>query len=384
MTLLALAACLHSQASKFAMLKGGRTQLEKSVVVPFSISGSHLIVVDAKLNGITVKMVIDTGGITMIDSSLCTELNLEPEEIGNSGMMLARLDSISLGEVQVLDMKAMVTDFQEKFKMGQYGIRGMIGSDYLRFFLTEIDYNSRQMTFGKVEKLEAQSDKDHLMSMDVILPYLPVVKATVNNTLELKAIVDTGVKYALVIPYKYLEQQDIRGDKNIVESEGMFSSWPFTEKNRNALVKVDQIAFGDLILKDQAVLFADLPNFGNENIMLIGRDFLNDYKTKLNYEYNQIYLHEAPYRQEDIAFSIGVNIMYNGESYEIKGIWKGSPADSLGLKVGDKFSQVNGQSDISEEELYWQLVDPRVKEIKLLDEASGNDITLIKENLLSP
>lgn len=383
-TLILMAACLSADVSMFAKLKGGRVTHDKTVTVPFSISAHHLPVLDARLNGSPVKMVLDTGGITMIDSSLCTELNLETEEFAQFSMTLAKPDSISLGDLQVYDMKAIVLNFQEKFKMEKFGIRGMIGSDLLRFFQTEIDYSKAQFTFSKPEKMIATSDKDHLMEMDIIIPYLPVVQATVNSNLELNAIVDTGVHFGLVIPYTYLEREDIRGDKQVVECEGMFASWPFTEQTRNVLMKVDRIEFGDLVLENQTVLFADLPKFGGQDVMLLGRDFLNDYKTKLDFENLQVCLQEAPFREEDIAFSIGANLVLIDGNYELKGIWKGSLADSLDFKVGDKFSLVNGKADLPGEELYWLLVNPGVKEITLTLAESGKEITLQKKQLLKP
>lgn len=383
-TLISIAVCLSSQVALFAKLKGGRVATEKTASVPFSISGHHLPVLETRLNGTPVRMVLDTGGVTMIDSSLCVDLKLEPEEFGNKGMTLAKLDSIAFGEVEVLDLKAAVLDFTGRFKMDKYGIRGMIGSDLLRFFQTEIDYAKGQCTFSKPERMEKQSAKDHIMHMDIILPYLPVVKVSINDDLELKAIVDTGVKFGLVIPYTYLERGDIPVEGRKVECEGMFANWPLTEQNRNVLMKVDRIKIGDLELKDQAVLFADLPKFGEEEVMLLGRDFLNDYQTRLDFENLQVCLREAPYRQEDIAFSIGANLVQLDDGYELKGIWKGSPTDSQGLKVGDLFSHINGRDDLPGEDLYWMLVNPQVKELTLTEMQSAKVFKLDKKDLLNP
>jgi len=383
-TLIFLATGLSGQVALFAKIKGGRAATDKTVAVPFTTSGHHLPTLDAKLNGTPVKMVLDTGGITMIDSLLCAELGIDTEMLGNVGMTLAKLDSISLGELQVLDMKASVLDFQNKFKMGKFGIRGMIGSDLLRLFQTEIDYSAGQFTFSKPASMVSDSERNHLLDMEIILPYLPVVKTVINQSLELKAIVDTGLHFAVVIPYPYLERGDIRSEGKILECDGMFANWPFTEQNRNVLMKVGRIEIGDLVLEDQTVLFADLPRFGNQETMLLGRDFLNDYKTRLDFENLQVCLSEAPFRQEDIAFSIGTNLLRQDGCYELKGLWKGSPADSIGLKVGDKFSHVNGRSDLSGEELYWLLTNPQVKELTLTEAESGKEIKLAKRDLLEP
>jgi len=302
----------------------------------------------------------------------------------SEGLILLTLFGIFLGELQVLDMKASVLDFQNKFKMGKFGIRGMIGSDLLRLFQTEIDYSAGQFTFSKPASMVSDSERNHLLDMEIILPYLPVVKTVINQSLELKAIVDTGLHFAVVIPYPYLERGDIRSEGKILECDGMFANWPFTEQNRNVLMKVGRIEIGDLVLEDQTVLFADLPRFGNQETMLLGRDFLNDYKTRLDFENLQVCLSEAPFRQEDIAFSIGTNLLRQDGCYELKGLWKGSPADSIGLKVGDKFSHVNGRSDLSGEELYWLLTNPQVKELTLTEAESGKEIKLAKRDLLEP
>ncbi|MDD2331950.1 MAG: hypothetical protein PHI68_04785 [Candidatus Cloacimonetes bacterium] len=111
-----------------AKLKGGTANIDKQIEVPFSISGTHLLCLDAQINGQTHKLVLDTGGITMIDSSLCADLNLVPKPLGKSGEQLVELEEISLGEVQVKGLKAFVTSFSENFHMGTYGIRELFAN----------------------------------------------------------------------------------------------------------------------------------------------------------------------------------------------------------------------------------------------------------------
>jgi len=75
---LILISCQGAKTKMFEKFKGGDGQeLETDVVVPFNLVASHIIEVEAEINGSIQTMVLDTGGLTMLDKSIADSLKME-------------------------------------------------------------------------------------------------------------------------------------------------------------------------------------------------------------------------------------------------------------------------------------------------------------------
>jgi hypothetical protein len=380
-TLLCLCGCSGLKIHIITALKGGKPEpLSHPVEIPFTISGSHIVTVPAQLNGRTFPVVFDTGGITMIDSSLCDSMSLPSKTFGD--LTLAPIGRISLGELGVRDMKAAVIAFETDFKMQRFGLKGMIGSDFLRFYRTTIDYEKQTITFSKPVRIQNRDPNKHLMNMSLVVPCLPTVPVRINDEFNMKGLIDTGLHYAFVLRYSMLEKMLPEIRNRAVTCDGWFARWPYTRENRNAIAVVGQIRIGDIILRDQTVIFADFPEMMGENTMLVGRGFMQNYLTTLDYSHRQVCFQDLRTIREDLGYGIGLNLTRDGEGYVVKGVWKGSPGERAGIHAGDRFTAVEGRRDLPDVELYQLLVDPAVEEIELTT-SSGQKLVLLKEDFVN-
>jgi len=384
--LMALIGCGNPQVKMVAAFKGGEPQLDaESVEAPFTIEGSHLMRVNLLCNGREVPMTLDTGGITMMDVSLADTLGLEVQKL-NEQMGVAPVEDIALGGAHVLGLKTSLMNFSQTFKTEKFGLHGLLGSDWLRHFCTTIDYGRGTLTFRQPQKLHRSGKGDHLLKMTVVMPYLPTVPAVVNGDMKLPALVDTGLHYGLVMPMSLLDRLPADQQAKAVPADGWFARWPFPGPTRSVLVRVGEVRIGDIVLRDQPVLFADVPQFLGENIMLLGKYFLDDYITTLDYKHRQVLLSETTAEEESVTYSFGFNVTSEGGVWSVCGLWHGSPAQSAGMALGDELLAVDGtpMSELPLGTLMARMVDPQVKTVTLLLRNADGErtVSLEKKELL--
>src|SRR4030043_1474500 len=135
-----LSSCTGFKAMK--LVSGGESVPNKYTesVIPFTLEG-HPILIKARLNNSQKEyiFVFDTGALTMIRQEVAKELDLpkgiEVEADGTGGKSktidLVKLDNVMVGNMEVRDCAAGVTDFSEMFAPN---VAGILGSNFFKHF----------------------------------------------------------------------------------------------------------------------------------------------------------------------------------------------------------------------------------------------------------
>lgn len=371
--------CSELKIKMFEKIKGGKGEiLTKTEEVNFEIIASHIMTVKANLDGNKIQMVLDTGGLTIIDKKIADSLNFEIEKIPNEDVEFAKVKETSLGDVSVYDLNAVKMDFRETFTAENFQSFGMIGSDFFRFFQTSFDYQEQKIFFSNPKKMKTNSETEHLLKMKIIFPYFPTVKVVLNNNFKIEGMIDTGLNYAFVLPVGWLKNLSEEERSKAIKAKGFFAKWPFTEEPNNHLYLMNEIKIGDIILKNEPVIFAELPPFLEKDILLIGKYFLDKYITTLDYKHKQVLLKDAEPNNISIDYSFGLYVFNQGDEFKIKGIWENSPADKSGILLSDKLISVNGRKcdEITNFELF-NLMNNRDREtVELVIEREGKDVSI--------
>ncbi len=378
-----MASCKTAKTQMFLNFKGGTGQaLEEEVKIPFKIESSHIIEVQVGINGSIFPMVLDTGGLTMVDNEVGDSLKLEVISEPHPGTKLSKISDITLGDVTVNDLNTFIMGFKNKFEFEHYG---MIGSDFLRFFQTEYNYQKQTITFRNPKKTQEKTDKDHLMKMEIIFPYFPTIDVNFGEGKSLPGMVDTGLHYAFVMPISCLEYLTEEQKTDLIEAEGFFAKWPTPEPPQNYLYQFDEFRIGDIVLNKVPILFAVLPDFLQQDVILIGKYFLENYITTLDYMNKQVMFSEVGSNSYDLAFSTGIMISLKEEKFIVRGIWKDSPAYKQGISTETELFAINGKNhkQISHEEIMDLLMIRNITEINLtiLRDGKEEEILLKKRNL---
>ncbi|MCD4817370.1 MAG: hypothetical protein K8S23_01615 [Candidatus Cloacimonetes bacterium] len=352
-TLLITASCSKVKTKMFLKMKGGKGVLFEGIKkIDFEISGVHTMRAVASFDDIEIPIVIDTGGMTIIDKQTAKEVNLELIETPQEDVSLAKIKNTKLGNVSVTDLNAGVIDFVKMFKTKEEKCFGMIGSDFFRFYQTTFDYNKQQISFTMPKKLQEKSVNEHLLDMEIVFPYFPTVEIKINGN-KIRGMIDTGLNYPFVLPIEMKQKLTNGNPEKVKKAKGFFCKWPFTDEPDNQLFLANEIEIGDIKIENQAVFFAQLPKMMGSNVALIGKCFLDQYIFTLDYQNKQVLLKESEKNNFSLNYTAGIKIVKRKNSFKVIGIFEDSPADKAGIVLETKINRINGKtpSEITNKEL---------------------------------
>ena len=375
--------CENPQIAMFEKFKGGMVvELQEEVIIPFNLKRSHVIEVTAMIKDKPFTMVLDTGGMTMLEKSANDTLGFETMEIPQQNAIMAIVSNLQVGDVSVQGMKVGLVDFNSTF---QLELPGMIGSDFLRFFKVEFDYQKQQITFRNSGKMSVDNSAEHLLKIEMISPYFPTVDLLINETHHFPGMIDTGLHFAFVFPISWLENLTDTEKVNLINVEGYFARWPWTESPQNYLYLMPEIKLGDIVLNDVPVLFGEIPNFLNDSTALIGKYFLENYLTTIDFPNRQIKFEDREKSSYTLRFSAGINLAKKEGKLQITGVLENSPAFEAGLHPTDEIIAVNGKkyAEISELEICNLMMDKTIAKfyITLIKDGKEKEILLKKRDL---
>jgi len=370
--LLMLAAIVNCspEPEKYAEFKGGNpNEIVSDIIIPFEIQASHIIKIETLINSVQYEMIMDTGGQTFLELSLKDSLELETILIPPNNTEFAEIELIEIGDVAVSGMKTGLIGFNDTFK---FDLNGMIGSDFLRFFQIEIDYDDQIMKFRSSDGLTTTDEKDHVMDIEIIFPYFPTVEIIAGDHHTIPGLVDTGLHFAFVFPVSWIENLDEKEQQKLIEADGYFARWPWHENPQNYLYMMEKIQIGDLVLENIPVIFGEIPAFLDNSVVLIGKYFLENYLTTIDYPSRQINFREDSPSDYSLNYSAGIWMADKEDSLQITGVWKDSPAFEKDLLSTDILIAVNGQK-------YGEITNKEIIDILMNRNVSDFEITVIKD-----
>lgn len=351
--------------------------------IPFELR-EHLIVIEGKINGSarSYHFILDTGGLTFIDRKVAEELGLRKK--GD----MAKLDTLAMGEVSIPNIFAfMGFDFQ---KFERYGIpfSGIIGSNLLERFKVAIDYRNQRVILSPDQEDSKESSPGYRVKFTSHqVNHAPMIDGLVNDTISLKAMVDTGQPFSVVFPLDYLDSMGLRGDPSLVRSKGVIIDWPGTKTKDVYLGRIGQWTQGGLQKRDLMCLFAELPAL--LSVPLLGKDYLSQFLMTIDYPNHEILF--VPYEDASFVkdlFSFGLNLAKgDNNAIIVDGLWTGGPSDRAGIKVGEEIIACNGKPFNGDAifQLRRLISDEKVTEVRLVlkNEGARREVLLRKETLLS-
>jgi predicted aspartyl protease len=323
------------------ILAGGSLSTDKigESIVPSQFK-NNLIFIKARINDSEQEynFLIDTGAfITVINKKIADSMGLEKEaedtvtdEVGNSrNVDVVVLKSLKIGEIAVQNCGALAADFGN---IESFGIRfdGVIGTNFLRFFLVDIDYEKEMITFSTeqsfLKKLKAGKG---LAFTYVNHDFRTKLKLADGNLVD--ALIDTGnYSDCLTVPIKNLEQFKPYLNCPLIKSQGVITMGAFGGSSA-MLSRLNEIQIGVNRINNLPVAFI------NSDHINISNGFLAHFNVIINYPKKKIFFirnESKPFETNIASFGFVPQYDANGKLY-IVGIWEGSPAEKNGLKVGD-------------------------------------------------
>jgi len=354
---------------------------------------SNLIIVPLKINGTTLKFILDSGtkqnlllDKTMV--SIIDTINLRSIQIsglGNNSNILAFISSknkIELGNLFDHDSEMMILaniDLDLSSKIGTT-IHGILGIDAFKNYLVEINYNSSTLIFRKnITKriLKKFKPKDIEIDRDkFFIKANPEMDSMYSN---LKFLIDTGNSDAIWLfdnkklkinyPKKYFE-----------EILGVGIGGDITGKKS----KIKSFAIDDYFFKNPIISLPDSSSIKNiveiypDRNGSIGGEILKRFVTIFDFKNKKIYLKKSGFYKNPFLYDLsGMTIFKpypNIPFFEIYSIRKNSPAYFADIRKGDILTEINNHKvfDLDLDTIIQTFKEKKDKKISITIERNGN------------
>ncbi len=220
------------------------------MVVPVSINGRG-----------PYDFLLDTGAaMTMVDERVARDLALRPMTrvrlgtfTGAPSMPMAPVETISVGLQSLNNMEVLYFDLRKLFSFG-YGIRGVLGQDFLSRFNYLISYREKSIRFEKNGDLNSVLTGERLPSERNQSKSYVSVQPLGGEEKGRRFLLDSGALDPLVFA---LPSQVPALDVVHMEEQGMVAQTSIGRRNMH-LCRVGIFRIGGLTLKNLRFMVVDL------------------------------------------------------------------------------------------------------------------------------
>jgi len=370
--------------------------------IPFELV-NNLVIIPVEVNGAQLSFLLDSGvnttilfGITEVDSLRVN--NAKPIKVrglgDGEGVVALESDNNEVKVGKAVDSNHRIyVVFEETLnfsaRMG-IPIHGIIGYDFFKNFIVKSDYVSRKLTFydpSKYNKKNCNGCEEFDLSFHNNKPYMTIKMATQTGGVEeITLLVDSGSSDALWL----FKEEGVRSEdpkKSFDDFLGLgFSGNIFGKRS-----KLDNIWLGKFNLKDVKVAFPEKSategiKFFVERDGSIGGDILKRFTVIMDYNSQKMILKKNMNYSDPFFYNMaGLTIEHDGlevvtelttqrnfnfnnsssaqngttsqaitdvnvythfalvPKYVIVDVRKDSPAELVGLKIGDEIVAINGR-----------------------------------------
>jgi hypothetical protein len=319
-----------------------------STTVPLEFFGKVPCVSVSIANSGPLSFLFDTGAsISVLDSTVAAELGFETEgELGGTGAggtgtaTLALVPAMSVGEVTIGSAPVAVLDISAISDLAGKEIAGILGADFCRRFVIELDYENGSMTVYDPDAFEVPIDADFVPI--TYISGIPLVKASVGPY-EGDFVLDTGNAGSLVFHKPYADEHNLLNEFDKKVKATAFGVGGFFT---NYVVRADELQLGHYTLDDPIVEITTVEEgaLAMKNVAgNIGAVVLSRFTLYIDYPNNRLGLIPNSDFGEPFAYNrSGFTVTKTEAGYVVKEVRGKSPAADIGLEPGDVIASVNG------------------------------------------
>lgn len=228
-------------------------------------------------------------------------------------------------------------------------IHGIIGANFFRRFVVEIDYQSQNIILSNPKSYRVNTDRFTSMDVEIFRskPYMYADLNILGDSIQrVKLLIDTGASLPLLlythtdtslfVPPNAVPGNVGRGLGGYLEGySGRVNSLSFAGFSMNNIVTSFQEA--DTIL-DNKIL--------NQRNGIVGNTILQRFRVVINYWDEKVYLKpNKSYKQEFPFNRSGLMVIASGKglnTFTVQFVIPNSPAQIAGIEKGDVIMRING------------------------------------------
>lgn len=384
--LMPLASTVSAQNSSVQQAFNTPVTVERSAPVtsvPLNARGGKLYL-RASVQGNDREFIFDTGSPTILSKTFADQLDLEiiGQNTGvdangtNVTMDVAVVDEITLGDVTFRDVPVLIFDYAQIPLGTCFFDGGVIGSELLPGSAWRIDLERKQLDIGSsAQALGVSSEASQTRLHDFGYPHMPVVDYSINGFSD-KALFDTGNSGVIALFENIADDRNVRramerGSKRQGEgTEGVSAG------GMGALVDLQRFVLKDLHIGEHTLEQADTVTRQTPPT-LIGTGILDNYKVTLDYPASMMRWEPRMSPSPKIPDQ-GFSVMFVENVATVVQLFNDSPADRIGLQLGDQVTELSGRSLTATDE------NERCEHSRWLSEAysrtPANTITILRDS----
>ena len=317
-----------------------RAEDAKSNRCEFGIAGDgDALIVPVTIDGKTVPFLVDTGAtVTIFDQKLLKTNSRRARnfETASTDQSVAEFDvpAATLETYRFRDLLTSVggMDLQQLRDSIGVDFYGIIGTDFLRRFVVEINFDRGKLM---IQQTTADSELERL-SLTIDEYGSPYIRGKIGNWPESEFLIDTGY---------------ISHDSGQLEDRACGYMTSLGQLRR--LAKVNSTTAGGAVSEDvyQASMLkvgdneVRRPIFGKGRQNVISLHYLSRYSTVvIDFLGKAVYLQKRRIEMEDNYNASGLFLRLKEGRVVVDSVIQESPASRAGLKVGDQISSINRRS----------------------------------------
>jgi hypothetical protein len=322
---------------------------EGRVTVPIQLLNNH-VYLEARINGKGPFLCIfDTGGHSLLTPETAKALAIHAEgEAPGSGAGegvvtagFAKGVDFQIGDLTLSHQTVTVLPFASKEVEG-FDEQGMLGFELARRFVTVIDYGAKTITFIDPARFDPRDAGTPIPF--AFYSHLPQVRGEFEGVPGVFDI-DTGSRVELTLTKPFVEAHGLtaKHPKGVLAVDGWGVGGPSRSYvTRGAYFRLGPVRIDHLVASfgtQGKGAFAD-PNYqGN-----VGSGLLKRFAVTLDYNHQVMYLKplQPPATDVGVFDRAGFWLNLSPAGFKVMDLTTGGPAASLGLKVGDEITAVDG------------------------------------------
>ena len=317
--------------------------------LPFRFLNNH-IYVDARLNGRTLSLLVDTGAANLITPTTARALGLVPvgearmngTGDGSEDAAFTRLATLVLGDVNLRNQLFAVVPLEKLGEIEGVPFAGILGYELFKRFVVRIDYAAHTITLA--DPRAWVSDGRGVAVAIVFNGSVPEVDGSIEGIAGTFDI-DTGSRVSLGLNSPFVQRHALRAAfKPTIEA---VTGWGLGGATRGTVARARRLSLGPLSI-DNVIVDMSLQKLGALSHAApagnVGSGVLKRFTVTFDYAGQRIFFEpNAGNALGDAYDRSGLWINAAPGGYRIDSVVAGSPAAQVGLKVGDIILAINGK-----------------------------------------
>lgn len=319
------------------------------------------LIFQMKVNGHgPYRTVFDTGAVNVISANFAQQLGLTLDEKtidfgaigGGVKARTVHVDTLTIGDLNINNQTFYVLDVPSDAGTPQM----IVGWELMQIFAIKTDSKRNEITFFEGTHFRYQGKGEAI----------PIFLHTNGNGIDMNAkvdgiegrfLIDSGNQFGTYLSSDFVTRNHLVHKLNTrylgYNGRGFGGDSPPAW-----YVRLHSFQIGKLKIKGPVSRLQTAKDSFNDKLAgNIGQDILNRFIVTVDCKHAVLYLEKTPGWNKPASFNrTGMLVDYNHDSDEIKTIFPNSPAESTGLRPGDRILTINGAkpSDDPNEPLFNQ------------------------------